>query len=248
MNTVEARVSGRSFNWPLASQSFYFWMAVLISLLVISSFSLTVGENLIYPTPPRPALLYIHAIVFFVWVALFLTQTALIGNRNLRLHRKLGLAGAYFGAVVPVIGVLTTLVMADFNETQLGTSRERVETFLIIPLNDMLCFTPAFALAVWWRKRPEFHRRFMFIATCTMTAAAFARFPFMSIPALRFHAGVDLLILLGVARDLIKDRRIHPVYLYAVPLLLAVQVVVMTLYLTQSQWWREIARGLIGLV
>jgi hypothetical protein len=223
-------------------------MAAFITALVIFSFSLTIPDNLIDPTPPRPLTLYIHTAVFFAWMALFLTQSVLIGNKNVRLHRTLGVYGAWLGAAIPVVGVLTTLVMADFNQALLGRSAEREETFTIIPLNDMLCFTPAFALAIWWRKRPEFHRRMMFFAMCTLTAAAWARLPVSPHPALRFHLGVDLLILAGVARDLIKDRRIHPVYLFGFPLLVLTQGIVMTLYLTQNSSWRAIARQLIDLV
>jgi hypothetical protein len=32
-----------------------------------------------------------------------------------------------------------------------------------------------------------------------------------------FYSGVDILILLGVSRDLLVTRRIHPVYLCALP-------------------------------
>jgi hypothetical protein len=58
-------------------------------------------------------------------------------------------------------------------------------------------------MAIYWRDRPEFHRRLMLIATCELTAAAFVRFPqvFHSWPW--FYAGVDLLVFLGVLRDLI---------------------------------------------
>jgi hypothetical protein len=42
-----------------------------------------------------------------------------------------------------------------------------------------------------------------------------------------FYAGVDVLVLLGVARDLIVNRRIHQVYLYGLPALILGQTVVM---------------------
>jgi hypothetical protein len=50
----------------------------------------------------------------------------------------------------------------------------------------------------------------MLVATCALTAAGFGRFPESILPAYLFHAGVDLLILLGVARQLNRQSRHSP--------------------------------------
>jgi hypothetical protein len=63
---------------------------------------------------------------------------------------------------------------------------------------------------------------------------------------LRWYGGVDALILLGVARDLLVMRRVHAVYLYGLPLLIFVQVVTMVMYLQQTPAWMTIAHWLIG--
>jgi len=80
---------------------------------------------------------------------------------------------------------------------------------MIVPLFDMVCFTPTFFLAIYWRTKKQLHRRLMFIATCVLTAAAGGRFPEAVLPGYMLYARVDMLILLGVARDLIIGRRIH---------------------------------------
>jgi hypothetical protein len=64
---------------------------------------------------------------------------------------------------------------------------------------------------------PAFHRRLILVASCALTAAAFGRFTPHLLPPVVLYAGVDVLILLGVARDLIVNRHIHRVYLYALP-------------------------------
>lgn len=84
-----------------------------------------------------------------------------------------------------------------------------------IPLLDMVCFAVIFGLAVFWRKKLEYHRRLMLIASCTLTAAAWERLPESVLPGFRFYAGVDLLIMMGVTRDLLVKRKIHRVYLIA---------------------------------
>lgn len=83
----------------------------------------------------------------------------------------------------------------------------------------MVAFSVPFGLSMHWRKKPELHRRLILIATCSLTAAAFGRFPSTLMPHHWFYAGVDFLLLLGVLRDLVVTKRVHPVYVYALPLL-----------------------------
>src|ERR1700732_2994486 len=115
--------------------------------------------------------------------------------------------------------------------------------FLIIQLMDLACFAIPFALAIYWRRRPEYHRRLMLIASCGLTDAAFGRFP--TLPLAFSPAGVDALILLGILRDLIVDRRVHKVYLYAFPLLIVLQISCLQTYVRGSPWWVRIGTALL---
>ena len=129
---------------------------------------------------------------------------------------------------MPVLGVATALSRGPSDAPAL----------LIFQLNDIVSFSLAFGLAVWWRRRPEFHRRLMLIASCGLTDAAFGRFPLL--PLAFSPGGLDALILLGILRDLIVDRRIHKVYLYAFPLLIVIQIFCMQTYLHTAHWWLRI--------
>ena len=73
--------------------------------------------------------------------------------------------------------------------------------------------------------------------------AAFARFPVL--PLAFFPSGVDALILLGILRDLIVDRLVHKVYLYAFPSFILFQIFCMQTYLHASPWWVRIANALL---
>jgi len=59
-------------------------------------------------------------------------------------------------------------------------------------------------------------------------------------------AGVAFLILLGAVRDLIVNRRVHKVYLYALPLDIAIQIFAMQTYTHASHCWIRIADRLLG--
>jgi len=227
----------------LFERYFYFTMSLVIAVVVIYGFSHTINENLFHPAYPRPFVLYLHAAIFTGWVVLLITQSALIRTRNLRLHRKLGLCALALAIALPIIGIATGVAMARFNTLHGSTDAPE---FLIVPFFDMVAFTIVVGLAIAWRRRPEYHRRLMFLATCALTIAAFNRFPARIVPDNWGYAGVDALILLGVGRDLFVTKRIHPVYLYGLPLLITGQVVTMYIFLAKQPEWMVIARRIIG--
>jgi hypothetical protein len=118
-------------------------------------------------------------------------------------------------------------------------------TFLSIPFGDMAIFTVFVGLAIYWRRKPEFHRRLLFIGTCGLLDAAFGRFDYLFSHSLFFFA-VDAVILLGVARDLLVNRRIHIVYRVALPSLVVVQALMVYLWRGAPAWWSNIGQALLG--
>jgi hypothetical protein len=221
-------------------QYFYFCMSLLIAVVVIYGFSHTIGHNLLHASPIPPFILTIHAIVFPGWVLFFILQSSLVRTRNVPLHRTLGWFGLALGIGVLVIGYVTAAAMDRFRLQQHTMDSP---AFLIIQLMDLVSFAVPFALAIYWRRRPEYHRRLMLIGSCVLTDAAFGRFPLL--PLAFCPGGVDALIFLGILRDLIVDRRIHKVYLYAFPLLILFQVFCMQTYLHTSPWWVRFATALL---
>ena len=86
------------------------------------------------------------------------------------------------GGLLPLIGIATALTMTRLNRAESDADVDG-EAFLIVSLFDMLAFAVIFGLAVYWRRRPEYHRRLMLMATCGLTVAAFARFPQWLVPS-----------------------------------------------------------------
>jgi hypothetical protein len=223
---------------------FYFLMSLLISGIVVYGFSHTIKENLIHPAVPRPFLLYVDATVFSGWLVFFILQSALVRTRNVRAHRSIGWFGLGMGALMPVLGIATAVTMGRFDTVQLH--QNDAELTLIIPLFDMAVFATSFGLAMYWRTKPEFHRRLILIACCALSAAAFGRFPSRILPPVMFYSGVDLLILLAVARDLIVSRSIHRVYRYALPAIIAGQLVVMYTVTHSPALWMKFAHAVLS--
>jgi uncharacterized membrane protein YozB (DUF420 family) len=219
---------------------FHALMSLLIAAVMMYGFGNGIDARLPRAPSPPPAIVYLHAIVFSAFVALFVVQSALIRTRNVRWHRRLGVLGVLMGAALPFLGMAT--VLSGLKRSGGAASL----AFLVFQLNDLVSFSIAFGLAVWWRRKPELHRRLMLMAVCILTAAAFGRFPAGLLPAnpLWFYAGVDLLILLGVTRDLLAAGRVHLVYVIGLPAAVAAQLGAMAIFLTAPPVWMAMARGL----
>ena len=225
----------------LLDRFFYLGTALLVAAVVIFGFSHTIGGNLLHPDTPRPSILPIHAIVFSSWVALFIAQSGLVRASKIALHRRLGMFGAALGGILPFLGVATALVMRHWHDQREVAN----DAGLSLPFNDMMTFSIAFGLAIYWRRRPEFHRRLMLIATCCLTGAAFARFPESMVPPNAFYACVDLLVLLGVWRDLVVIGRVHAVYRHGLPCMMASQAVAQYLMLATPPLWLAITHRIM---
>jgi len=226
-----------------ADRNFYLGMGLAVAIVVIFGFGRTVDTALFHPPSRRPAILYIHAAMFTGWVLLFIAQAALVRARQIALHRRLGIAGFVLGSLMPSVGIATALVMTRVNIAEGQRNQERS---LIFPFFDMLAFTVTFGLSMWLRRKPEYHRRLMLMATCGLTVAAFARFPHWLMPLPIWYVGVDALILTGVARDVIRMRRVHSVYRFGLPPLVLGQAVAVSIYLGRTAAWIALAHALLS--
>jgi hypothetical protein len=218
-------------------------MSLLFATLVVWGFSRTINDSLFHAAPPRPFLLWIHGAVFASWVAFFIAQSMLVRVHKVRWHRSLGWFGAGLAAVMVPLGIAIGIVMARFDAVVLHVSD--ADAFLAIPFYGMIAFAVIIALAIYWRRRPEYHRRLMFVATAGLMDAAIARFDFF-FEHLLFFVCVDLLIVLGVVRDVVVDGRVHKVYFYALPTVIVGQNLALYLWRINPYWWRVITHAILG--
>jgi hypothetical protein len=248
MASIPQESLARPFSRPFSGRNglldryFYFAMSLFVAAIVVWGFSHSVNANLLHAAVPRPFLLWIHAAVFSGWVVFFIFQSTLIRTHRVRWHRTAGWFGAALGTSMVFLGTATAIVMRRFDTVQLHLPG--ADAFLIIPFFDMAAFAVCFGLAVYWRRKPELHRRLIFIATCGLLNAAFGRIDFLFNHDLTFCC-LDGVILLGVARDLLVNRRIQPVYRIALPVLVVAQAFVIHTYRSGSWWWVSIAHAIL---
>jgi hypothetical protein len=70
---------------------------------------------------------------------------------------------------------------------------------------------------------------------------------------IRFHVqpqpllpALDCLIVLGMVRDWVVDKRVHKVYLYALPSLIVVQSLAIYAWRINPKWWQGITQAILG--
>ena len=240
---IEKEASTANLLKKFLSRHFYFCMSLVLAALVIAGFSRTVNGSLFHANPPRPLLLWIHGAVFSTWIAFFVAQSALVRARKVIIHRSLGWFGVGLAAVMVVLGFRIAVVMTRFDTVVL--QQKGIDSFLSIPFGDMIIFGSCMAMAICWRKKPEYHRRLVFIASCQLMDAAIGRFNFMLDHNL-FYLALDGLIGLGMARDWVVDGRVHKIYLYALPAMIVVQSFAIYTWRANPTWWAAITQAILG--
>jgi hypothetical protein len=147
------------------------------------------------------------------WVVLFVTQVTLVTTRRTKTHQRLGIIGAVLAVLVLVVGTFTALRAAARGASPIGDAL----AFLIIPLGDMLAFAILIGTALYFRRRPDVHKRLMLLAAINLLVPAIARIPLGFIQTygpLAFFGLTDLLLFACIAFDTLKHRRLHPVFLW----------------------------------
>jgi hypothetical protein len=221
----------------------YTWAAVVAVLVVFAGFARTYYVKDAFGTPDLSTLKHVHGLVMTAWFTLFLVQVRLVASGRTPVHRKLGALGAILAALVVIVGTTTALVAAKNG----STPGPPPLVFLAIPLGDMVVFLALVSAAILYRKRGDFHKRLMLLATLSILTAAIARIPldFLQAGGLpAFFGATDLFILGCVAFDTVKNRRLHPAFVAGVLLVIGSQVA--RFLIAGTGQWMSFARWLVG--
>jgi hypothetical protein len=103
----------------------FFAIALLIAAIVAWGFWETYYSRLAQRAD-LPSIVHLHAAVFSVWVIVLVAQAAAVVAGNVRLHRRLGIWGMIYGALVFAVGLLVSVgapalrVRASFYPLEVG--------------------------------------------------------------------------------------------------------------------------------
>jgi hypothetical protein len=196
-------------------RAFYTGMAVVFIGVVFAGFARTYYLRSMFGSPELDWGRHLHGAVFSAWLVLLAVQASLVAARRTDLHRRLGTMGLGLAIAMIVIGTWTALVRAKLIALPPGAPPPLA--FLTIPLGDVVVFGALFSLAYRWRRKLDYHKRLMLLATIAILPAAVARLPFAFIleaGPIAFFALADLFIVFCAIFDLATLKRIHPATLW----------------------------------
>ena len=215
-------------NERMGTRLFFVIMASAVVVTVFAGFAPTFYlRGSFTQNRPMSFLLHVHGIVFSAWISVFLIQALLIARESRRLHQRLG------WIAVGIAATMVILVVAAMIE-----QLRRVGGFPPPPLAlalsafDIVVFAILVGAAIYCRKQPDWHKRFMLSATIVLLGAPMFRVVIhyvgiadMSKVGIVSTLLVDAFFLPCLAYDLVTRRRIHPAYGIALVLIVLDQIV-----------------------
>lgn len=223
---------------PLVSR-FYMTMAAIFVAIAFGGFFGTYWLQIARGTFNGSPLLHVHGLLFSLWTLFFLSQATLVANRKLRTHRAWGLFGISLATAMLFIG-LAVAIEGMRNRIEAGYG-EAARAFVITPVSAVFLFAALVTAAIVNVRRPEWHKRFMLVATASILQAPIARFFFLAAtgggpgvrpglgppPPIERGIGAGLLVASLVVAAMIHDwrsrGRVHPAYWWGFGALAAVQ-------------------------
>ena len=239
---------------------FYVTMAWIFVAVAFGGFFGTYWLQLARGTFTGSPLLHLHGLLFFSWTLFFLAQATLVANRKLRTHRAWGLFGISLATAMLFTGMMVAIegLHARIDAGAGDTAR----AFLIVPLGAIWMFGGFVAAAVANVKRPEWHKRFMLVATTCLLQAAVARFFFLAVtgggPGMRPGLApvqpvaaslgpsmvVELLVVAAMVHDWRERGRVHPAYWWGFGITIAVDLLRPVIGYTDA--WYAVANFLLA--
>lgn len=208
MTTTHAVTRSRASS----ERSFYGGMSVAILAAVCLGFGRSFFLRSWFPevhVPPEP-FFFLHGVVFLVWFLLLVTQTRLVAQRRIALHRTLGFAGGILAAAMVALGTMGAVIAARRPGGFVDVPEPPLQ-FLVVPLFSIVVFGALVGAALLLRRDLQAHKRLMVIASIAILDAAIARWPLTALQSGKWvsYALVDLYLVPMVLWDLATRRRIH---------------------------------------
>jgi hypothetical protein len=218
---------------------FHTSMAIACLITVVIGFGPTYFYKPFRPSPPLIPLLHVHGIVFTAWLLLVIVQSALVRSGRVALHMRLGMLGAFLAASVVVLGILVAR-----NGAIRGVSGDGMGPlgFMIFPFGQIVLYAGFIGAGLWYRRKPEIHRRLILVGTiCMLTPAISRMVDRRAVLAMFITLGF---VVVAMIHDFLTRRKVHPVYIIGAVILLVSGPLRAAVGPTAA--WESFARLLVG--
>ena len=234
-------------------------MAGVCAVIAFGAFAQTYWLQVAAGTFVGTPMLHLHGLLFSIWTIFFLSQAALIANGRYANHRACGLAGIALATAMLFTGI--AVAVGGLQDRIAHGYAEAGRSFFIVPMSAILLFAVFVTAAMVQRRRADWHKRFMLVASAALLNAAFARFFFLAAtgggPGMRPGMGpprppefvlpagllADSVIVLAMLFDWRTRGRPHRAYLWGLGVILTVQLLRGTISRTEA--WSAFADFLV---
>ena len=230
---------------------FFLYMSVVFFAIVLVGFTRTFYLRIYFDVPALPAQAYAHGTILTAWFSWFCLQTSLVAAGRTDLHRRMGIIGAFIGISVIGVSLLAALELVPRLVAKYGDiSSDLGRLTGVVWGNFTLVFIFAclLGLAIFWRHRPDVHKRLMLLASISILGPALtrvARIPWIdNVPEEIFTltALITLMVALAVF-DYVTEGRVHRVTNIGAPLIF-VCLVIGGLVVPQAEFARNFVESL----
>ena len=206
---------------------FYLGFALFGLLVVALGFGVTYVVPMARRTFSAPWIVHLHGASALGWILLLILQTQLVRGRRTPLHRRLGQTALPHAGLIRASGIATALWAAERDLPRLGTEATSGFAGTVTGLSLYLLLAIA---AVMTRRRPDWHKRLVMLATIQVLWPAFFRLrhwlPAVPNPDVWFALVLAYTpIFVAALRDQSRYGKIHPVWLFVGPALIVEQSV-----------------------
>lgn len=198
--------------------SFFFVMGWIGLFAVLAGFAKTFIIPVSSGSFKAPVSIHVHGAFALSWIILFVVQTFLIRAKNYRRHIALGTFGLFLaiGTALTMLSAGVFVVERELKQGLGGTAYSGI----VGVCTTAIIFLTLVSAGMIFRRKKEVHKRLMLLATIVVLWPAWFRFRhyFPSVPRPDIWFAVvlaDSFIVVAWVRDLIVNRRIHPVLLWA---------------------------------
>jgi hypothetical protein len=250
---------------PSRKGSGYVAAAVFLMLISVAGFGPSVIDQSKRNAIPTP-LVVTHGLITAGWICLFLAQTILARSGRVLLHRRLGAIAPIATLAMVTVGFVTVIEMSrrgydlSGDLSRIGVrpgapaqTREELAVGMFAPLLAFANFGLLTATGLWFRHRPEIHKRVMLLAMMSLAAPPVihlcgyvaGHWPGLHSALVPLSFSGLAVLFTGAVIDRLSSGRIHPISLWG-PVLLITETFGLIAFVTASAGWHRLATWLVS--
>lgn len=251
-NRTTSRVAGNAA--PRADHRLSVYGALAAFAVVFAGFARTYYLKTVFGTPALSWLVHLHGALMTGWFVLFFAQTYLVAAHRVALHRRLGVLGALWAALMVLVGTAVALRSAARDVHRPSAGGPPPLQGMGFVLFVLTVFAILVGAALLLRRRKDWHKRLMLISCLSLVGPGLSRIPIPRPSLFAFLRtggpfglfSLDLLLVYAcIAWDTRRHRRLQPAFVCG-GLLIALEELPFLWIFLSSRAWTQLASRLVS--